>query len=226
MRVCEVNGCERQVYARSMCARHYQQVRRTGSVQPDRTPRARRCEVDGCERPYEARGLCHGHLLRLLRTGDVRPDVPLRRRERGTCSVDSCDRPHELNGLCRAHYRRWVDSGDVRASAPLRGHTEPIGWLSHGYRWVPVPPEHRHLVPGRTKEAEHRLVMAVHLGRALRADESAHHRNGDRLDNRVENLELWTRFQPKGQRVEDLVAAALATLRRYRPDLLTGPSHE
>jgi uncharacterized protein (DUF1330 family) len=55
-----------------------------------------------------------------------------------------------------------------------------------GYVLVLLPPDQR---GGRSKyAAEHRLVMERHLGRRLTRDEQVHHLNGDKTDNRVENL--------------------------------------
>ena len=109
--------------------------------------------------------------------------------------------------------------GDVQAHKPIK-EVSGAGYISHGYRYVPVPPDLRCLTGGETPYSEHRLVMAEALGRALWPDESVHHRNGNRLDNRLENLELWTRWQPSGQRVADRVAHAIELLERYAPELL------
>lgn len=55
----------------------------------------------------------------------------------------------------------------------------------------------------RSYRLEHRVVMEKVLGRKLAINEQVHHLNGDKTNNRPENLELWHRSQPNGVRRED-----------------------
>lgn len=64
---------------------------------------------------------------------------------------------------------------------------------------------------------DHILVMEKKIGRYLLQGENVHHINGVKDDNRPENLELWTRHQPSGQRAKDLLAYARELIVLYEP---------
>ncbi len=126
-----------------------------------------------------------------------------------TCSVEGCGRPHDARGLCNTHLARFQRHGDPhvqRRKTPAASHIN-----AGGYR----------VLNGGV--LEHRAVMASRLRRSLLSSESVHHINGNRHDNRLENLELWSSSQPAGQRVEDKADWALEILRLYRPEALIDP---
>lgn len=134
------------------------------------------------------------------------------------CNVDGCERQHRALGLCGMHYHRSrrgqaMGNGERMARGPREENiklpyqaVDENGYINihdRGNRWK-----------------EHRLVMEAHLGRRLAAHENVHHINGDRADNRVENLELWSVRQPKGQRVDEKIEYALSILADHAPHLL------
>jgi len=79
-----------------------------------------------------------------------------------------------------------------------RTRERAVGWRSgisytgYGYRLILVG-KGKPMANYNGYVPEHRLVMAKHLGRTLDSSEHVHHRNGDILDNRIENLQLVSR---------------------------------
>ena len=109
----------------------------------------------------------------------------------------------------------------MKCAAADPGRQNKGGYISEGYRRIAIRDE-----SGRPKYVlEHRHVMQQQFGRPLARFENVHHINGNRLDNRAENLELWVRSQPPGQRAEDKDEWAIAWL-HSRGYLITPSGHK
>lgn len=205
---CTITGCDRVRKSNGLCAMHYSRVRRHGNPQEhlDLWKRGRNfCTVDACGSVAYGQGLCRVHWRRMRRTGGL----TITKGQQDTCSIDGCDGEFTAKGYCAVHYhtfKKWGDPLHPVKRRPGNGHLN-----DNGYRMLSVS--------GRPT-AEHRVIMARHLGRKLEPHETVHHRNGQRDDNRIENLELWSSSQPYGQRVADKVAWAVELLRLYAPTML------
>jgi hypothetical protein len=155
-----------------------------------------------------------------MRHGDPTKGGPMRRgRKPPICSVHDCGGLSVAHGFCATHYARVRRHGDPTIIGGKRAKwTEKI-IDDNGYVLLPIK-DHPNSRRGTkcNRIAEHRFVMSGFLGRPLFDNENVHHKNGDKTDNRIENLELWVVVQPKGQRPIDLIEYAREILKRYEQD--------
>jgi hypothetical protein len=148
------------------------------------------CTDEQCEVPY---GLCH------CGCGEAAPLAKETRSNRGIHRGEPYRfaRQHHMRGVRREAHPSWKGGRILTKS---------------GYWLVAVDPAHP-MADANQKLYEHRLVMARVLGRSLARAEHVHHINGNRQDNRPENLELLSHREHM-RRNSKLVAADVAIIKR------------
>jgi hypothetical protein len=163
---------------------------------------------------------CNAHGLRARRGQDMSVRVATRYSDDDECLSACCDRKPRKRGMCEMHYRRWRLGLDVDAE-PFIKQTTKTAWSEgerrqqdNGYVMIYDPSLKRYGYNRNTCH-EHRALMMHHLKRLLKKGEEVHHKNGQRDDNRLSNLELWSTSQPAGQRVSDKIEWALEILAEY-----------
>lgn len=141
--------------------------------------------------------------------------VPVRRpasriREFVYCTPECYQKNGGSETRYRAQHKRTTDmTWQTRDYGLVNARIDKDGYVA---LYIPNHPNCQ--FTNRSVKA-HRVVMEEHVGRLLDRNEIVHHKDGDRQNNDISNLELCRHYQPPGQRVRDQVAAARALLAKY-----------
>lgn len=145
---CSIDGCEKPVRARDLCATHYSRLRRHGDAGGAelRGPKPLQpCSVTGCESLTRSSGAeyCEKHYGRMRRTGTLETLVRPPGSGGGPCSVEGCNGIDKNKGMCEMHATRVKRHGDPHAFTHQRDRSLPRGeannfWTGNNASYVAV----------------------------------------------------------------------------------------
>lgn len=158
----------------------------TGTCRSTHLRRAREKQCPVCQQtftqPYSGQETCSVECKNALIT-KKRPNCPICGTRVRKASSKFCSHS------CAAREQNRQDHWSRRPDGAKRDHGSQYILIKAEGKWV----------------MEHRLIMETKLGRKLEPHERVHHKDGDRKNNDIDNLELWKvrKKDPAGVRAAD-----------------------
>ena len=229
-KICKADNCEREARIVGFCSAHYERVKKGSGLNPEIPLRKFVSNITDDQLRIAAcctnswRGLLKNLGFSTMSGGRKNIQDRVRKlgidvshfpiqKSRTKCLIDDCDQLSHAKGYCSRHYGFFMRNGDPQKRITLGTKR----YESSGY--VMLDRKNHPFVSSKAGRIfEHRLIMSEKLGRTLLPSEQVHHKNGQRQDNRIENLERWSTNQPIGGRVADLVVWAKEILNLYGSD--------
>lgn len=234
--LCKVEGCDAKTKGLGFCPKHYERFKKHGdefkishycfnveklaelALKNANEPiifESKICKVEGCDREIKAHGFCEFHDRRNEKYGDPLAGKPkfLLPGEQDICKFEGCEIKAKSLHYCYKHFSKLKKYGDPSGGDVKDGRTKvwQVGHLGYIVRYDPTSP----YKSSKSTVFQHREIMGELIGRPLLKNENVHHKNGNKADNRIENLELWSSQQPCGQRIKDKAIYALEILTQY-----------
>lgn len=227
---CSVSNCARLAKTLGYCSAHYERVKKGSGLNPDKPLRKFATAITDDQLRDAARLTKNWrsflNYVGLATMSGARKSIQNRvkqlsidvshfpvQRPRTICLVEGCSELSHSRGYCSRHYGYLKRNGDpLKAIITGKKRYDASGYVMLDQK------DHPFVTSKSGRIFEHRLIMSETLGRALYSHEQVHHKNSQRSDNTPANLELWSKNQPIGGRVKDLIVWAKEIIALYGDD--------
>ena len=111
--ICSIDGCDRTVYAKSVCRYHWFKQRGKNLIikkelGDESIPS---CKVMECNDIAEIKGYCKRHYNQVIKHGEVTL-IEKRIKYPTVCQIEGCGKKSYSNGYCQSHYNKLYKYGD------------------------------------------------------------------------------------------------------------------